>query len=306
MADIERLIDLLQSLEEANESDAGVREGLTNAEPAAGNPTVESPELAAELARCVEALAEVDRCFGRDAAQHEQFWPEIPGYELLDELGSGGMATVFKARQLKLNRIVALKVVAAGGIRSRRLDQRFRVEAELVARLKHPNIVQVHETGESATVHYLVLEYVNGGTLAQRLMGKPQSERWAAEAARTIALAVEHAHQQGIVHRDLKPSNILIGTGVLKVADFGLAKFLDNDLHLTRSGESLGTPSYMAPEQASGVSSARVDVYAIGAILYEMLTGRPPFTAETPAETLVQVRTARRDCSWTDPSPPCP
>ena len=158
--------------------------------------------------------------FGRDDSTAAARWPDIPGYEVQSELGFGGMGVVYKARQATLNRAVALKVMLAERTRSRRVARRFQLEAEAAARLKHPNIVEVHETGEWQGAAFIVLEYMAGGNLAKRIAGTPQPERWSAEVVRTIALAVEHAHQNGIVHRDLKPSNILIASdGTLKVAD---------------------------------------------------------------------------------------
>jgi serine/threonine-protein kinase len=237
--------------------------------------------------------------------------PLVPGYEILGELGSGGMGVVYKARHIELNRHVALKMIRAGPHASPDDLVRFRAEAETVARLQHSNIVQIYEVGEASGCDYLALEFVSGGNLAQRLSGAPIPSREAAELTLSLARAVEYAHRQGIVHRDLKPANILLardgerrssreestsassGAYEPKIADFGLAKRLDADMAHTQTGTVLGTASYMAPEQAEGRTHAigpATDVYSLGAILYELLTGRPPFRAVTFLETLEQVR----------------
>src|SRR6185437_12605790 len=237
----------------------------------------------------------------------------IPGYEILGELGRGGMGVVYKARQAKLNRIVALKMVLAGAQADPQQLDRFRAEAEAVARLQHPHIVQIHEISEHDGCPFFSLEYVDGGTLAQKLTGAPQPPRLAAQFVRMLALAMHSAHQKGIIHRDLKPGNILLATpsehisspdsfhaesqaalrlyGIPKITDFGLAKHLDVQSQ-TRTGAIIGTPSYMAPEQAEGRSHAigpATDVYALGAILYEMLTGRPPFEGDSSLTTIRQL-----------------
>jgi WD40 repeat protein/tRNA A-37 threonylcarbamoyl transferase component Bud32 len=292
MADQELIADLLQGLEERHDLRrySSISE-LLDVDPELRQQVAATPGLEQELERGLEALRQMDLCIGREAADDASQWPDIPGLEVQGELGCGGMGVVYKARQARLNRTVAVKVMLTRS-RGRAIAQRFRVEAEAVARLTHPNIAQIFETGEHDRASYLVLEYMAGGNLAKRLRGVPQSERWSAEVVRTIALAVHYAHSQGIVHRDLKPTNILIaGDGTLKIADFGLAKLLDAEADLTRSGDALGTPSYMAPEQARGIVSPQADIYALGAILYELLTGRPPFVAETSAETLVLVQT---------------
>jgi eukaryotic-like serine/threonine-protein kinase len=230
--------------------------------------------------------------------------PTVPGYELLGELGRGGMGVVYQARQVKLDRIVALKMILAGGHAGASDLQRFRIEAQAIARLQHPNIVQVHEVGEHDSLPYYSLEYCAGGTLATKLAGTPLPPKDAATLIETLAHAMHAAHQKGILHRDLKPANILFANrpgagdeagerqlGTPKITDFGLAKKLD-DPSQTASGSVMGTPSYMAPEQASGKSQqlkAACDTYALGAILYECLTGRPPFKAATPLDTIMQV-----------------
>ena len=218
--------------------------------------------------------------------------PAIPGYEIVEELGRGGMGIVYKARQLGLNRFVALKMILAGTHAESREVARFRTEAEAAARLRHPQIVPIHEVGEQDGLPWFALEYVEGGTLGQQLAGRPQPPRQAAATVASLARAVHYAHEQGIVHRDLKPSNILLtADGQPKITDFGLAKKLD-EVGQTLSGAVVGTPAYMAPEQAAGKThevGPPADVYALGATLYEMLTGRPPFGAETPLDTVLQV-----------------
>jgi hypothetical protein len=222
-----------------------------------------------------------------------------PGYEILGLLGRGGMGVVYQALQVSLNRVVALKMVGAGAEASREELARFRAEAEAVARLQHPHIVQIFEIGEHEGRPYFALEYVGGGTLARRLDGTPLPPREAAALAQTLARAVHSAHGARVIHRDLKPANILLPEGAdglpdaarPKIADFGLAKLLDN-ADRTHDGAVMGTPSYMAPEQAEGRSrdiGPATDVYALGAILYECLTGRPPFRAADVRETIRQV-----------------
>jgi hypothetical protein len=240
------------------------------------------------------------------ALRHEQVvkpapLPVIDGYEIGELVGRGGMGLVFKARQKALKRQVALKVVVSGIHTGAEERARFHTEAEAVARLHHPGIVQIYEVGEQAGCPYLALEFVSGGSLAQQLDGTPMLPRRAAELLRDLARAVQHAHEKGIVHRDLKPANVLLTeAGVAKIVDFGLAKLLDVEQGQTHTGAVLGSPSYMAPEQAGGKLRAigpAADIYALGAILYELLTGRPPFRAASLLETLDQVRTH-------EPAPP--
>ena len=219
----------------------------------------------------------------------------VPRYEVLGELGRGGMGVVYKARHLALKRLVALKVIRGAAQATPDEIARFRVEAEAVARLQHPNIVQIHEVGEQAGTPFCVLEFVDGGSLAQKMSGKPFAACEAARLAETLARAMHYAHHEGkILHRDLKPANVLLtAAGEPKITDFGLAKQLDDDSGQTRTGQVMGTPSYMAPEQAAGDLSSigpRTDVYALGAILYELLTGRPPFRGPNVAATLQQVQ----------------
>jgi WD40 repeat protein len=218
----------------------------------------------------------------------------VAGYEILGELGRGGMGVVYRARQVGLNRLVALKMILAGSHAGADDLARFRAEAEAVAALQHPNIVQIHEVGERDGLPYFSLELVEGGSLADRLNGTPWPARPAAELVAALARAMQYAHSRGVVHRDLKPANVLLATlqAAPKITDFGLAKQLDSAVGRTRTGAILGTPSYMAPEQAGGPRKEvgpPADVYALGAILYELLTGRPPFRAETPLDTILQV-----------------
>ena len=215
--------------------------------------------------------------------------PQVPGYEIEEPVGRGGMGIVFRARHLRLNRLVALKMLVFGAAATSTERERFQREAEAVAGLKHPNIVQVYDVGDSDGRPYFTMELLDGGSLAQGLSGTPQPARQVAALVATLADAVQAAHQGGIVHRDLKPANILLtADGTPKVADFGLARHFEGEPALTLSGARIGTPSYMAPEQViakSGTIGPAADIYGLGALLYEMLTGRPPFRGETAAET---------------------
>ncbi len=235
--------------------------------------------------------------------------PVVPGYEILGKLGQGGMGVVYEARQTKLGRLVALKMIRGGRADADQLE-RFRGEAEAVAQLQHPNIVQIYEVGEADGLPFFSLEYIDGGSLDRQLKAAPLSAADAARLLELLARAVHAAHRHGIIHRDLKPANVLLarsepGRGVRlptgpghyetfepKVTDFGLAKRLGDDSGQTASGVILGTPSYMAPEQASGrikELGPATDVYALGALLYDALVGRPPFKAATVMETVRQV-----------------
>jgi serine/threonine protein kinase/tetratricopeptide (TPR) repeat protein len=245
---------------------------------------------------------------------------QVPGYEILGELGRGGMGVVYKARHLALDRVVALKMIRSGACASAEELARLRREAEVLARLQHANIVQIYEVGEHDGLPYLALEFVGGGTLGHYLAGSPLPPRRAARFLEVLARAVHAAHEQGVVHRDLKPANILLGArgqglgareeevpsslapspwplATPKITDFGLAKRLDLEPgspaggHHTRTGVVVGTPGYMAPEQAEGDPERlgpATDVYALGAILYECLTGRPPFQGHSPVDTLLR------------------
>lgn len=246
--------------------------------------------------------------------------PNVPGFEMLRVLGRGGMGVVYLARQVQLDRLVALKMIL-GGLDARPEDrERFRAEAQAIARLQHPNIVQLHDLGECEGRPYFSLEYVAGGNLADFMAGQPRPPREAAELIETLARAVHYAHEQGIVHRDLKPANILLAVpgslsaavpkeganaarpaashqlsaAAAKIADFGLARLMHRDSRLTQTGDVIGTPSYMAPEQAHGRAGdlgPSVDIYSLGAMLYELLTGRPPFQGVSPMETILLLTT---------------
>ena len=278
------------------------------------------PQYRAELPGQI-ARATID---GRDVPlrptdQRAEALPEVAGYEVLGLLGRGGMGVVYQARQLGLDRTVALKMVVTGFQAGPKDLARFRAEAAALARLQHPNIVQIYDVGETTGRPYFVFEFVAGGSLAQYLQGTPQPVRPAAQLVDTVARAVHAAHAQGVIHRDLKPANILLrderegargesralsplasrlASLVPKITDFGLAKCAGSDEEApdlrgpTVTGDLVGTPNYMAPEQAmvprQPVGPA-ADVYALGAILYELLTGRPPFTGETPLATVLQV-----------------
>ncbi len=229
--------------------------------------------------RAVPAAAEPLRSFG--------------DYELLEELGRGGMGVVYKARQKSLGRLVALKVILRGELASATDRERFRKEAEAAAKLDHPGIVPVYETGEHEGQPYFTMKYVEGQPLARLVSAGPLPPRDAARHVLAVARAVHHAHQLGILHRDLKPSNVIIDRdGQAHVTDFGLAKSVTPGASLTESGLVLGTPSYMAPEQAAGNRgglSWASDVYSLGAMLYHLLTGRPPFQAASPVDTRLLV-----------------
>jgi WD40 repeat protein len=292
------------------ESDPGQSDSFRTRSEA---PSDRVPPLPADAAPDLH-LPSTDADSGRPAAGPPPL-PAVPGYEVLGELGRGGMGVVYQARHLGLGRPVALKMVLAGAYAGPDELQRFRAEAEVAARLQHPNLVTVHEVGSYQGQPYFTLEYMGGGSLARCLAGQPLPPREAAALVAELAAGIAYAHGQGVIHRDLKPANILLrrrpgepqpqaeageaGFRVaeyeVKIADFGLAKRVDPGTALTASGAVLGTPSYMAPEQAAGKTreiGPAADVFALGAILYECLTGRPPFRAATALDTLLQVLTA--------------
>jgi S1-C subfamily serine protease len=225
----------------------------------------------------------------------------VPGYELLAELGRGAMGVVYRARDEKLGRPVALKMILAGGHASASDRARFKREAEAVAALRHPNIVQIYAVGETGGLPFCALEFIEGGNLADQAGRKPLPPTQAAQLVEQLARAVHFAHEHGIVHRDLKPANVLLDAdGTPRIADFGLAKKVDSATGPTVPGAVLGTPAYMAPEQAGGEGKTvgpAADTYALGVILYELLTGRPPFRGATQVDTILQVISA-------EPRPP--
>jgi len=265
-------------------------------DPPPGSLGVSDPALLDELGRRIErqkrlyAVLEISETAADGVAAIDESLPSFPGHECLSKIGQGGMGVVYKARDQKLGRIVAIKTIAAVLHATRGQLDRFRAEAEAVARLKHPNVIPIYTIGEHQGRPYFSLEYADGGSLSQRLAQGPMAAAGAALLIETLAGAVHAAHLAGIVHRDLKPSNVLLtADGAPKVSDFGVAKLMDSDSARTLSGEALGTPSYMAPEQAEGHSNSvgpAADVYALGAILYQALTGKPPFLGESAIETL--------------------
>jgi WD40 repeat protein len=266
--------------------------------PEAGRPALLRDLRALERAYGGDGAPTIERPTepaGGETAAMEPARPAIAGYEILGELGRGGMGVVYRARQLRLNRPCALKMIRAADLAGARDAVRFLAEAEAAARLRHPNIVQIYALGDCDGRPYLEMEYVEGGSLGERLDGTPWLPRPAAELIKMLARALEAMHGAGIVHRDLKPANILLeADGTPKIADFGLARSMGGDSGLTATGEILGTPSYMAPEQTRGGKHAGppADLYTLGAILYELVTGRPPFKAATVLETLDLVRSA--------------
>ncbi len=261
----------------------------------------EHPQLR-PLLDCLDSLDQVFPAPPQETveyvAAHQPLLPDgvtrqFGSYELLAEIGHGGMGVVYKARQAGLDRLVAVKMILASHIASPEYVRRFQEEARAAAGLRHPHIVHIHEFGQIHGQHFFAMEYVEGASLAERLRQGFMPPEQGAQLLAKVALAVEHLHQHGIVHRDLKPSNILVdAAGEPFVTDFGLAKVFAPGSEITATGAVLGTPSYMSPEQASGQPSLigpASDIYSLGAMLYELLTGRPPFREENPVETLLQV-----------------
>jgi WD40 repeat protein len=289
-------------------------EALTTSEPVTGRSGAVSgpiPAPNAEFLHRLKAGAASRSRSGHGPAvldAEKRSLPRVPGYEILGLLGHGGMGVVYRARQEGLDRVVALKMILGGAFVTDKSLARFRAEAQAVARLQHPNIVSIYEIGEVEGLPFFSQEYVEGGTLAAHLDGTPTPPRRAAELCELLARAVQFAHDRGVIHRDLKPANVLLtADGAPKIADFGLAKSVGEDAaghSVTETGLALGTPRYMAPEQLSPPSPGgrppvgpACDVYALGVILYELLTGRPLYTGETPLDVMVRVL-------HEDPTPP--
>jgi hypothetical protein len=273
---------------------AAVEELLRHAGP--DDRTLSSPVKA--LAAQIRSLAPtVPIEVGRTNAAVS--WPAIPGYDVLEELGRGGMGVVYKARQLSLNRIVALKMLLPARPDGNEMIARFGTEVETQARLQHPNIITIYDIGADASQPYFTMEYIDGPSLARLLDSRPQDPLGSARLIETLARTMHAVHQHGIIHRDLKPANVLLKADeatpslslacfIPKITDFGLAKDQAADGRLTATGVTMGTPSYMAPEQAGELAGAgpASDIYALGSILYELLTGRPPFEGQAPVDVL--------------------
>ncbi len=270
------------------------------------------PEFADDLRELWGAVVVADAAGSQGAEAESLRMPDVSvasltlpcrigDYELHEELGRGGMGVVYKARQISLDREVAVKMILRGQLASPDDRDRFRAEAEAAARLDHPGIVPVYEVGELDGRPYFNMKYVNGKTLADLLADGPLPPREAARVLAAVARAIHHAHRQGVLHRDLKPSNILIDeAGQPHVTDFGLAKRVSDATSLTRTGAVLGTPAYMAPEQAAGARGEvgpTSDVYSLGSILYHMITGQPPFLAASPVDVVLLLLEQ-------DPTPP--
>ncbi|MFZ5830529.1 MAG: serine/threonine-protein kinase [Planctomycetota bacterium] len=262
------------------------------------------PDLAS-LLRCLDVLeglapSRSDKTFSAASDATECFPRCFGSYELLGEIGRGGMGVVYRARQEGLDRVVAVKMILGSYLASPESVRRFRQEARAAAQLRHPNIVRIHEVGELHGQHFFAMDFVEGESLAERLARGPLPPEDAVRLVAAVARAVDQLHQQHVVHRDLKPSNILLdAAGCPYVTDFGLAKIVEPGSDVTATGVIAGTPSYMAPEQASGRSMVgpAADVYSLGAILYECLTGKAPFLGVTPLDTILQVLDR-------DPAPP--
>jgi serine/threonine-protein kinase len=292
MADESRVEQLIEALFDTDQTPESVCSDCPELLPEVRQRWQQMRRVEAELEAMFPALRPGPDDTGARLQQGDEF-PQIPGYEVEAVLGRGGMGVVFRVRHLRLNRLVALKIALAGEYAGPQERERFQREVEAVAGLRHPNVVQIFDVGDTDGRSYFTMEYLEGGNLARQLAGTPQPARQAAQLVATLAEAVQAAHQSGIAHRDLKPANVLLtADGTPKISDFGLARRLRGGAGLTQSGVPMGTPSYMAPEQAWGqthVLGPALDIYALGAILYELLTGRPPFRAETAVETVLQV-----------------
>jgi eukaryotic-like serine/threonine-protein kinase len=267
----------------------------------------QEPELLADVKACLNGCRNVrlliDGLFPETPppqasgaqGQTSERLPTIPGYQVLEVLGRGGVGIIYRVRHLNLDRVVALKMLLSGEFAGPSELARFMREARAVATLQHPNIVQIYDVGEVDCRPYFTMELVSGGSLSRKLAGVPQPASYSASVTETLARAVHVAHQAGIVHRDIKPGNVLLAAdGTPKISDFGLARHFESPSDVTLDPARIGTPSYMAPEQVTskpGTVGPAADVYALGATLYEMLTGRPPFRGETAAETERQLLT---------------
>ncbi len=294
--------DELKKLEASGRLAPKILESGTAGDPSGSVTDVEAPTLVpvakadsandATLIGQMEIRPEKDDWYESETNSNPKV-RYIGDYELLSEIARGGMGVVYKARQTNLNRVVALKMILAGQLALDEEVQRFRTEAEAAANLDHPGIVPIYEIGQHEGQHFFSMGFVDGCSLADRVRNGPLPPNEAAELTKKIAEAIAFAHSRNVIHRDLKPANVLLDqNGEPKVTDFGLARKTDNDSGMTRTGAVMGTPSYMPPEQAAGKTSEvgpLSDVYSLGAILYCLLTGRPPFQAANPLDTLLQV-----------------
>jgi serine/threonine protein kinase/Tfp pilus assembly protein PilF len=314
---VEGLINRLQQLQPAGKSqDTDLNSApSTEVDQASGKrryqeaDTLDDPVLAGRASRTEIWTGSAESSRKAPSLEAMPAGLTIAGYDVLGELGRGGMGVVYKARQRSLNRLVALKMILSGAHAGAAERARFRSEAEVLARLQHPHIVQIYEIGDHEGRPFLALEFIEGRSLTQCLKSAPQNARSSAQLVEILARAMQAAHERGIIHRDLKPANILLvrserpqavalgsadegGRYEPKITDFGLAKQLDKGPGHSETGLVVGTPSYMAPEQAQGKTreiGPPADIYALGAILYDLLAARPPFKAETPIETITQV-----------------